>query len=68
FKKRLEEQLAPAPFSINDLAIDGTDIMKELKMKPGPEIGKILQILFEEVDEDLDKNNRDYLIKRIREL
>ena len=36
FKKRLEEQLAPAPFSINDLAIDGNDIMKELKIKTRP--------------------------------
>ncbi len=66
FKNRLEEQLAPALFSINDLAIDGNDIMKELKMKPGPEIGKILQKLFEEVDEDLEKNNREYLLKRIK--
>ncbi len=67
FKKRLEEQMAPAPFSITDLAIDGKDIMKELKMKPGPEIGKILQKLFEEVDEDLEKNNKEYLLKKIKE-
>lgn len=68
FKKRLEEQMAPAPFSINDLAIDGNDIIKELKIKPGPKIGEILQKLFEEVDEDLEKNNREYLLKRVHEL
>ena len=66
FKKRIEEQLAPAPFSINDLAIDGNDIMKELNIKPGPEIGKILQKLFEEVDEDLSKNTKEYLLERIK--
>jgi tRNA nucleotidyltransferase (CCA-adding enzyme) len=68
FKKRIEEQLAPAPFSINDLAIDGNDIMNELKIKPGKKIGEILQKLFEEVDEDLEKNNKEYLLSRVREL
>lgn len=68
FRKRVEEQLQPAPFSINDLAIDGNDIMKELNMKPGPKIGEILQKLFEEVDEDLSKNTKDYLTKRLKEV
>ena len=68
FKKRIEDQLKPLPFSINDLAIDGNDIMKELKIKPGPKVGEILQKLFLEVDEDLSKNNREYLIKRIKQL
>ncbi len=67
FKLRIDEQLKPAPFSINDLAIDGQDIMRELSIKPGPQIGKILQQIFEEVDEDLTKNTREYLIKRIHE-
>ncbi len=66
FKQRVEEQLAPAPFSINDLAINGRDVMKELEMKPGPKIGEILQKLFEEVDEDLSKNNKEYLLQRIK--
>ena len=42
--------------------------MKELDIKPGPKIGEILQKLFEEVDEDLSKNTKDYLSKRIKEL
>ncbi len=67
FKERIEKELNP-PFSINDLVIDGNDIMKELDMKPGPKIGKILHTLFEEVDEDLSLNNREHLLKRIREL
>ena len=68
FKQRVEEQLAPAPFSINDLAIDGNDVMKELNLKPSRKIGEILQKLFEEVDEDLSKNTKEYLLKQIKEL
>ncbi len=68
FKKRVEEQLAPAPFSINDLVIDGNDIMKELNIKPSKQIGELLQKLFEEVDEDLSKNNREFLLQRVKEL
>lgn len=68
FKKRIEDQLKPAPFSINDLAIDGNDVMKELNLKPGPKVGEILRKLFEEIDEDLSKNKKEYLLKRIKEL
>src|SRR5664279_5540000 len=68
FKKRVEEQLAPAPFSINDLAIDGNDVMRELNLKPSKKVGEILQKLFEEVDEDLEKNNREFLLKRIEDV
>lgn len=67
FKERVEEQLKPKPFSIEDMAIDGNDVMQELNLKPGPKIGEILKKLFEEVDEDLSKNNKEYLLKRIKE-
>lgn len=68
FKERVAGELAPKPFSINDLAIDGNDIMKELDLKPGPKIGEILQKLFKEVDEDMEKNNKEYLLKKAKEL
>jgi len=68
FKERVAGELAPKPFGINDLAIDGNDVMKELDLKPSPEIGKILQKLFEEVDEDLSKNKKEFLMKRLKEL
>lgn len=67
FKKRVEEQLAPAPFSVNDLAIDGNDIMQELNLQPSRKIGDILQKLFTEVDEDLSKNTKEYLLQRIKD-
>jgi len=68
FKEKIEKELKPAPFSINDLKINGNDIMKLLQIKPGPKVGDILQKLFEEVDEDLSKNNKEYLLDRIKDL
>lgn len=67
FKERVAKELNP-PFSMNDLAIDGNDIMRELRVQPGPKIGEVLQKLFEEVDEDLSKNTREHLLKRVKEL
>ncbi len=68
FKKRVEEQLAPAPFSVNDLAIDGNDIMTELRIQPSRQIGELLHKLFLEVDENMEKNNKEYLLKRLHEI
>jgi putative nucleotidyltransferase with HDIG domain len=68
FKQKIEDQVKPAPFSVNDLAVDGNDIINLLQIKPGPKVGEILQKLFEEVDEDLSKNNKEYLLSRINEL
>ncbi|MBP6882370.1 MAG: HD domain-containing protein [Candidatus Levybacteria bacterium] len=68
FKKRVEVQLAPLPFSTKDLAVDGNDLMSELGIKPGREVGDLLQKLFEEVDEDLSKNTREFLLTRVKEL
>ena len=68
FRKRIEDQLKPKPFSIEDMAINGNDVMTELKIKPSKQVGEILNKLFEEVDEDLSKNNKDYLLKRLKEL
>ncbi len=68
FKDRIEKELQPAAFSINDLAIDGNDIMHILDISPGPHIGKLLQQLFEEVDQDRSKNTRSYLIQKVKEV
>lgn len=67
FKKRLEE-VQKQPFTVVDLKVDGFDVMKILNIKPGPEVGRILSKLFEEVEEDQIKNNRKYLLDRMREL
>ena len=65
FKERIK-QVLQKPFSITDLKVNGNDVMKELGIKPGPKVGEILQKLFEEVLEDSSKNNREYLLNRIK--
>ena len=67
FKKRLIE-VQKQPFSVKDLKVNGHNVMKILQIKPGPMVGKILQALFEEVEENQEKNKRDYLLKRIPQI
>ena len=66
-QKRIGEQLFE-PMEMNDMAVDGRDVMEVLKVSPGPVIGKVLKDLFDEVLEDTTKNNREYLIKQIEKL
>ena len=67
FKKRIIE-VQKQPFTVHDLKISGKDVMKELNIKPGPEVGKILDQLFEEVvDKKIDNNKKD-LTKRLKDL
>ncbi|CDM67719.1 poly(A) polymerase [Clostridium bornimense] len=49
-------------FSLKDLAISGKDLIK-LGIKPGKEIGMILNKLLEEVIESPDKNEKEKLIE-----
>lgn len=56
------------PISVGMLKIDGATIMELTKTKPGPHIGHILYALLEEVLEDPDKNNEEYLKNRALEL
>lgn len=64
FKKRIVE-VQKKPFTIHDLAITGHDVMKELDMKPGPEVGKILDELFEKVADGNVKNSRKVLLNEL---
>lgn len=66
-QKRIGEQLFE-PMEINDMVVDGRDVMEVLKVQPGPIIGKVLKELFEEVLEDTSKNNKEYLLSRIKEM
>ncbi len=55
-------------FKITDLAVDGHDIMRELNLSPGREVGKILRLLHSEILENPELNTREYLIHRIRRM
>ncbi len=59
---------AGAAFSVKDLAINGGTLIKELGIKPGPEIGRVLKALLEEVVEDPEKNRPEVLLALGREL
>lgn len=66
FKKRLIE-VQKQPFEVRDLKIDGNDVMKELKIKPGPKVGEILNTLFEEVVAKKLPNDPVALHSRLKE-
>ena len=59
---------AGAAFSMRDLAINGGVLMKELSLKPGPDLGRILKTLLDEVVDDPSRNEREALLARAREL
>lgn len=64
FKKRLEE-VQQLPFTVHDLNISGQEIMAALNLKPGPEVGKVLDTLFEMVDSGEVKNEREELVSKL---
>ena len=65
FKKRLIE-VQKKPFSVTDLKISGNDVMKTLNIKPGPKVGEVLKKLFDKVVDGKLKNEKDVLIKEIK--
>ena len=67
YQSMIEEALR-SPVNVQNLAIDGNDLMNELGMEPGPNIGNILTILLEEVLDDPERNTRDTLLNRAHEI
>lgn len=55
------------PLSKADLVMKGNQLM-ELGISPSPKLGKILDILLQEVIEDPIRNNKEYLLKRVIDL
>lgn len=67
FQQRIGKVLY-TPMQVKDLKVSGNDVMEILNVKGGPIVGEILGKLFEEVLEDSEKNDREYLVKRMKEL
>ncbi|MFH1601951.1 MAG: HD domain-containing protein [Candidatus Shapirobacteria bacterium] len=67
FKKRLAE-VQKQPFSLKYLKVNGQDVMRVLKIPPGPKVGKILKALFKEIENDKEKNARKYLLSQIKKI
>ena len=55
------------PLSLKDLAVGGDDLIAA-GVRPGPEIGEMLERLLGEVLEDPRRNQRDRLLERVREI
>ncbi len=64
FSDRIEKVLArSSALSVNDLAIDGNDLMKALSIPPGEKIGIILKYLMECVMDSPEQNEKSRLLK-----
>jgi poly(A) polymerase/tRNA nucleotidyltransferase (CCA-adding enzyme) len=66
--KYVIEKVAQDPISAKMLKTSGNDVMKILKIKPGPRIGQILDVLLGLVLQDPKKNKKEFLNKEIQKL
>lgn len=66
--KYLIEKVAQDPISNKMLKINGRDIMRLLKIKEGPKIGQVLDVLLSLVLDDPKKNKKDLLEKEVKKL
>ncbi len=64
---RVEDQLGQSvPLELGDLAIDGQDLLDELRLPPGPTVGRLLGRLLDSVVSDPARNRRDVLLADAR--
>ncbi len=66
--KYVIEKVSRDPISVKMLKVNGDDVIKALKIKPGPKIGHILDILLGHVLGDPKKNKKEFLEKEIKKL
>jgi len=62
------EKVAQDPISVKRLKVSGNEVMKILKIQPGPEVGQILDILLGYVLDGPNKNKKEFLEKEIKKL
>lgn len=60
--KYIIEKVSRDPISAKMLALKGDELMKIINVAPGPKVGKILNILLDEVLDDPSRNTKEYLI------
>ncbi|MBL7085724.1 MAG: HD domain-containing protein [Candidatus Cloacimonetes bacterium] len=66
--KYMIEKTAQDPISVITLKVSGNDVMKILKIDPGPKIGQVLNILLSQVLDDPKNNKKKDLKEKIKEL
>lgn len=64
----LVEKVQKDPLSVALLKINGNDIIKRLGITPGPRVGYILAVLFEQVLDDPTANNKQHLTQQAEKL
>ncbi len=64
-EKIVREEEAP---TVKMLKVNGDDVMRILDILPGQKIGRILEVLLQEVIDDPGRNKKEYLESRIKEL
>jgi putative nucleotidyltransferase with HDIG domain len=64
-EKVMKEEEAPTP---KMLKVNGEDIMRILKIRPGPKVGRIIEVLMQDVLDEPSKNTRENLELRIKNL
>jgi tRNA nucleotidyltransferase (CCA-adding enzyme) len=65
---RIEALLAASSaLGVEDLAVDGHDVMRELGLAPGPPVGEALEALLQEVMDHPELNRREVLLSRMRQ-
>ncbi|MBI3379612.1 CCA tRNA nucleotidyltransferase [Candidatus Gottesmanbacteria bacterium] len=67
YKKRLVE-VQKQPFTVADLKVSGHAVMKIYGIGPGPLVGAVLKMLFDDVVKGILKNEKEVLLKRINDL
>ncbi|HEX6128175.1 MAG TPA: CCA tRNA nucleotidyltransferase [Candidatus Limnocylindria bacterium] len=66
-RARSERVLAADPMAHGQLAVDGNDLVRELGLRPGPLVGRLLDGLMEAVLDDPGLNRRATLLALARE-
>jgi poly(A) polymerase/tRNA nucleotidyltransferase (CCA-adding enzyme) len=66
--KYLVDKVAQDPISAKMLKINGNDLMKLLKIKPGPRVGQIIGVILGYVLDDPKKNKKEILEKEALKL
>ena len=61
-RARVGVELATSPLHAGQLAVRGDDLIRELGVRPGPIVGRLLAELLEAVLDDPAKNERDALL------
>lgn len=64
-EKIIREEEAP---TAKMLKIDGNDVMKRVAIEPGPKVGRIIEVLLQEVIDEPACNVRDTLLERAQAL